>query len=233
MGGMMIDLAAQPKLRTQKSFWGASNTLGGVISNFLMLFKTESLNKAGLIMAQLLSGEKRYAIGSMLTFGLANTLILYAINWVRGYGFMPGDDDDEWWETAAQVGYNVTLADFTAVPIIGEGIDIAKSRLLGGKHYTNSFADMLLPVEDFYRAGKREARNIRKRASWDKHVQAITGLTRAAGASGGVLDLAGCSTLSALVVAAATAGNLARVGKDVYKRVEESLKGNRPKRTRL
>lgn len=233
MGGMMIDLAAQPKLRTQKSFWGASNTLGGVISNFLMLFKTESLNKAGLIMAQLLSGEKRYAIGSMLTFGLANTLILYAINWVRGYGFMPGDDDDEWWETAAQVGYNVTLADLTAVPIIGEGIDIAKSRLLGGKHYTNSFADMLLPVEDFYLAGKREARNIRKRASWDKHVQAITGLTRAAGASGGVLDLAGCSTLSALVVAAATAGNLARVGKDVYKRAEELLKGNRPKRTRL
>ncbi|MGN0828094.1 MAG: hypothetical protein ACI4PZ_00040 [Akkermansia sp.] len=233
MGGMMIDLAAQPKLRTQKSFWGASNTLGGVISNFLMLFKTESLNKAGLIMAQLLSGEKRYAIGSMLTFGLANTMILYAINWVRGYGFMPGDDDDEWWETAAQVGYNVTLADFTAVPIIGEGIDIAKSRLMGGKHYTNSFADMLLPVEDFYRAGKREARNIRKRASWDNHVQAITSLTRAAGASGGVLDLAGCSTLSALVVAAATAGNLARVGKDVYKRAEEALKGNRPKRTRL
>lgn len=224
--GIMIDEVAQPKLRTQKSHWAASNALGGVAGDFIMLFKSESLNKLSVAFAQGMSGEGAAALAGYAAFGSFNALVLWAINWVRGQWSF-GDDDKsktEWWQKLAKFGFNTFTADLSALPIVGEAVGRMESSLFGGYSPQNSLLDSVFPATGFYNAAKREVKAIAKGDSaWDQHLQNVTNMTREAAACGAYIpSVHGTGvTISNLLAAVATVANMVRAGKDVVKNTLE------------
>lgn len=224
--GIMIDEVAQPKLRTQKSHWAASNALGGVAGDFIMLFKSESLNKLSVAFAQGMSGEGAAALAGYAAFGSFNALVLWAINWVRGQWSF-GDDDKsktEWWQKLAKFGFNTFTADLSALPIVGEAVGRMESSLFGGYSPQNSLLDSVFPATGFYNAAKREVKAIDKGdAAWDQHLQNVTNMTREAAACGAYIpSVHGTGvTISNLLAAVATVANMVRAGKDVVKKTLE------------
>jgi hypothetical protein len=219
--GMMIELAAQPQLRTQKNYWAASGALGA-LGDFFFMFKSEALAKMGVYIAQMFAGNHKAWLAGWLSFGVANSLVLALIDYIRGY--WPDDDDEDKWQKRG-LGFlaNVLFQDISSVPVLGDFAGWAQAELQGEKPWRTSFADMVFPSE-VWSAGKREVKNIRKGESWDKHVTALCSMARAIGSSGGWFQngrSVPMGTCAELALAAAAISNIVRFGKDAVKFLTE------------
>lgn len=219
LAGMALDVAGQPQLRTQKSYWAASGALGGM-GDFLFMFRSDTLSKAGLWIAQASSGEGRAALGGWLAFGIMNSLVLAMLEGLRGN---LGDDDDEWWQYAAAFGMNVLTNDATALPVVGDMLAKVRAGIMGEPVFQNGLSD-LVPFGEVFEYGRREVRNIRKGAGWDRHWNATAGLLRAIGSSCAVCQdstIGPLANLSSLTMAAAVFANSTKFVQGLVKLGEE------------
>lgn len=219
LAGMALDVAGQPQLRTQKSYWAASGALGGM-GDFLFMFRSDTLSKAGLWIAQATSGEGKSAVGGWLAFGIMNSLVLAMLEGLRGN---LGDEDDEWYQYAAAFGMNVLTNDATALPVVGEMLAKVRAGIMGEPVFQNGLSD-LVPFGEVFEYGKREVKNIRKGASWDRHWNATAGLLRALGSSCAVCQdstIGPLANLSSLTMAAAVFANSTKFVQGLIKLGEE------------
>lgn len=219
LAGMALDVAGQPQLRTQKSYWAASGALGGM-GDFLFMFRSDTLSKAGLWIAQATSGEGKAAVGGWLAFGIMNSLVLAMLEGLRGN---LGDEDDEWYQYAAAFGMNVLTNDATALPVVGEMLAKVRAGIMGEPVFQNGLSD-LVPFGEVFEYGKREVKNIRKGASWDRHWNATAGLLRALGSSCAVCQdstIGPLANLSSLTMAAAVFANSTKFVQGLIKLGEE------------
>lgn len=220
IAGMALDVAAQPQLRTQKGYWAASGAFGGM-GDFLFMFRSDTLSKAGLWIAQSLSGEKLSAFTGILAFGVMNSLVLAFLEGLRGN--LP-DDDEEPWKLALTFGMNVLTNDIAAMPIAGDALRKLRAVVLGERYYESGSLVDLVPFGEVVEYGKREVRNIRKGASWDRHWNATAGLLRALGSSCAVCQestIGPLANLSSLTMAAAVLGNATQFVEGLIKLAEE------------
>lgn len=216
--GLMIELAAQPQLRTQKNYWAASGALGA-LGDFFFMFKSEALAKMGVYIAQMFAGNHKAWLAGWLSFGVANSLVLALIDYIRGY-WPDDDDEDKWQKRGLSFGTNVLFLDITSVPLLGDFAAWAQAEILGEKPWRSSIADMVMPFGDIWNAGKREVKNIRKAKGWDEHVAAMCSLARALGTSGGWVQngrSVPVGTCAELALATAAISNIVRFGKDAVK----------------
>ena len=215
---MMVDRAAQPQLRTQKGYLAAGGGAFGALGNFFYMFKSETLNKIGLYVAQMMSGQHRAWIVGALSFGVMNSVILALIDWICGRWY--DDDDDKWEKRAKSFAGNVLFNDISTVPLLGELPDWLRGKLVGERYWASN--SLVSWGTDTWKYGAREWKNIEEGASWDKHVTALCGLTRSVGALGGV-GLNGHNAVIGscceLALAAASLSNTVRFLKDVGKKV--------------
>lgn len=215
---MMVDRAAQPQLRTQKGYLAAGGGAFGAMGNFFYMFKSETLNKIGLFVAQMLAGQHRTWIVGALSFGVMNSIILALIDWICGRWY---DDDEEKWEKRAKsFAGNVLFNDIATVPLLGELPDWLRGKLVGDRHWASN--SLVAWGTDTWKYGEREWKNIDKGASWDKHVTALCSLARSVGALSG-MGLSGhnaaVGSCCELTLAAASLSNTVRFVKDVVKKV--------------
>ncbi|MBR4310754.1 MAG: hypothetical protein IKW19_00790 [Akkermansia sp.] len=215
---MMVDRAAQPQLRTQKGFLAAGGGMFGALGNFFYMFKSETLNKLGLYVAQMMAGQHRAWLVGALSFGVMNSIILALIDWICGRWY---DDDDEKWEKRAKsFAGNVLFNDISTVPLLGEVPDWVRGQLLGERYWASN--SLVSWGTDTWKYGAREWKNIDEGASWDKHVTALCSLARSVGALGG-MGLSGhnaaVGSCCELTLAAASLSNTVRFVKDVLKKV--------------
>lgn len=220
--GMAIDRAAQPQLRTQKGYWAAGGGAFGAMGNFFYMFKSEVLGKLGLYVGQMFAGHHGAWIGGALSFGVLNSLVLALIDYVRGYWY--DDEEDKWEKRAKQFAWNILANDISAVPVLGDLEGWGRSTLLGGRPWNSSLVDMVVPFKDMYTYGKRELKNIDKGASWDKHIQALCGFTRALGSAGGWFQnnsRVAIGSCAELTLAAAAISNITRFTKDLIKKITD------------
>jgi len=215
---MMVDRAAQPQLRTQKGFLAAGGGAFGAIGNFFYMFKSETLNKLGLYVAQMMAGQHRAWLVGALSFGVMNSVVLALIDWICGRWY---DDDDEKWEKRAKsFAGNVLFNDISTVPLLGEIPDWVRGKLLGERYWASN--SLVSWGTDTWKYGAREWKNIDEGASWDKHVTALCSLARSVGALGG-MGLSGhnaaVGSCCELTLAAASLSNTVRFVKDVVKKV--------------
>lgn len=228
--GLMIDRVAQPRLRTQQNFWTAGGGWAGCLGNFLTMFKSETLAKLGEYIALAMNGQYFHLGAAAFSYGLLNALILALIDWVRGYG---DDDEDatQWWLT---LGTNVVFNDLGSVPVFGTGVEWVKHKIAGGYMPQSSPMEMVVPYSELWKYSKQVYRNFDKDASWDKHLNSLTGLLRTLGGASGWAQnstIGPMATVSSLTLAAATMGNLTRFGRDIYKKtVDEDEPERKPQR---
>ena len=215
---MMVDRAAQPQLRTQKGFLAAGGGMFGALGNFFYMFKSETLNKLGLYVAQMMAGQHRAWLVGALSFGVMNSVVLALIDWICGRWY---DDDDEKWEKRAKsFAGNVLFNDIATVPFAGDIVDWVRGQWLGERYWASN--SLVSWGTDTWKYGAREWKNIEKGASWDKHVTALCSLARSVGALGGVGlngHSAAIGSCCELTLAAASLSNTVRFVKDVVKKV--------------
>lgn len=220
--GLMIELAAQPQLRTQKNYWAASGALG-VFGDFFFMFKSEALGKMGVYIAQMFNGNHKAWLAGWLSFGVANALLLALIDYMRGYG--PDDDDDDFWtRQLGSIALNTVFQDVSSLPVLGDVPAYLKSQILGEREWKSSLVDMVLPIRDIWSAGQREVKNIQRGRELEAHVTALCSLARAVGAGGGWVANSSrvpIGTCAELALAAAAISNVVRFGKDVVKFLTE------------
>lgn len=231
--GLMVDRVAQPRLRTQQNFWTAGGGWAGCLGNFLTMFKSETLAKLGEYIALAMNGQYARLGTAAFSYGLLNALILALVDWMRGYG---DDDEDaaQWWLT---LGTNIVFNDLGSVPVFGTGVEWVKHKIAGGYMPQSSPMEMVVPYSDLWKYTKQVYRNVEKDASWDKHLNSLTGLMRTLGGASGWAQnstVGPLATASSLTLAAATLGNLTRFGRDVYKRTgdEDETQEAKPARGR-
>ena len=219
LAGMALDVAGQPQLRTQKSYWAASGALGGM-GDFLFMFRSDTLSKAGLWIAQATSGEGKAAVGGWLAFGIMNSLVLAMLEGLRGN---LGDEDDEWYQYLGAFGMDVLTNDATALPVVGDMLAKVRAGIMGEPVFESGLSD-LVPFGEVFEYGKREVKNIRKGASWDRHWNATAGLLRAIGSSCAVCQdstIGPLANLSSLTMAAAVFANSTKFVQGLIKLGEE------------
>lgn len=215
---MMIDRAAQPQLRTQKGYLAAGGGAFGAMGNFFYMFKSETLNKIGLYVAQMMAGQHRAWLVGALSFGVMNSVVLALIDWICGRWY---DDDDEKWEKRAKsFAGNVFFNDIATVPFAGDIVDWVRGQWLGERYWASN--SLVSWGTDTWKYGARVWENIDEGASWDKHVTALCSLARSVGALGGVGlngHSAAVGSCCELTLAAASLSNTVRFFKDVVKKV--------------
>ena len=219
LAGMALDVAGQPQLRTQKSYWAASGALGGM-GDFLFMFRSDTLSKAGLWIAQATSGEGKAAVGGGLAFGIMNSLVLAMLEGLRGN---LGDDDDKWYQYLGAFSLDVLTNDATALPVVGDMLAKVRAGIMGEPVFESGLSD-LVPFGEVFEYGKREVKNIRKGASWDRHWNATAGLLRAIGSSCAVCQdstIGPLANLSSLTMAAAVFANSTKFVQGLIKLGEE------------
>lgn len=215
---MMVDRAAQPQLRTQKGYLAAGGGMFGALGNFFYMFKSETLNKIGLYVAQMMAGQHRAWLVGALSFGVMNSVVLALIDWICGRWY---DDDDEKWEKRAKsFAGNVFFNDIATVPFAGDIVDWVRGQWLGERYWASN--SLVSWGTDTWKYGARVWENIDEGASWDKHVTALCSLARSVGALGGVGlngHSAAVGSCCELTLAAASLSNTVRFFKDVVKKV--------------
>lgn len=215
---MMVDRAAQPQLRTQKGYLAAGGGAFGAMGNFFYMFKSETLNKLGLYVAQMMAGQHRAWLVGALSFGVMNSVVLALIDWICGRWY---DDDDEKWEKRAKsFAGNVFFNDIATVPFAGDIVDWVRGQWLGERYWASN--SLVSWGTDTWKYGARVWENIDEGASWDKHVTALCSLARSVGALGGVGlngHSAAVGSCCELTLAAASLSNTVRFFKDVVKKV--------------
>ena len=224
----MLDFAAQPVLRTQKSYHAAAGTFGSFGSN-MFLFRSESVKNFGGWMAQVLNGETGAAVAGNAFFGVANALLVGMLSWLAG--FWPDEDDEDRW---AKVGTKFTLdaltGDLASVPVLDDIV-------MGVRHLVEQQVENATDVKvksprfqdkgalfDLLDAAQREYRNMEEGNPWQRHVSAVTRLLGAVGACTAFCKNSAVGPLSdvaSLAWAAAACGNMAKFMRNVYDRVDE------------
>lgn len=224
----MLDFAAQPVLRTQKSYHAAAGTFGSFGSN-MFLFRSESVKNFGGWMAQVLNGETGAAVAGNAFFGVANALLVGMLSWLAG--FWPDEDDEDRW---AKVGTKFTLdaltGDLASVPVLDDIV-------MGVRHLVEQQVENATDVKvksprfqdkgalfDLLDAAQREYRNMEEGSPWQRHVSAVTRLLGSVGACTAFCKNSAVGPLSdvaSLAWAAAACGNMAKFMRNVYDRVDE------------
>ncbi len=214
--GRALSLAAQPHEASEKSLFAAR---GGIISNLLFQFKSETVNKLGLTFSRLMSGEAGVGMRDYMLFGATNAAIAAAIAWVRY-----GDDDEpkkgEEWKPYARLALNTLTGDLSAVPIIGDEIRRASAKVTGDYYRQRGMLESYIDVPGIYRHTERllTGKKSRKAMGWHDYMVEVNGLTRKLGVlSAFVGDGA---TWAELVLSAAALSNFIRTGADVAEAVE-------------
>ena len=220
IAGMALDVAAQPQLRTQKGYWAASGAFGAM-GDFLFMFRSDTLSKAGLWIAQMTSAEKMPAVGGWLAFGVMNSLVLAMLEGLRGN---LGDDDDEWWQYALVFGADVLTNDISALPFVGDIVRKGRSLVMGERYFSGGEIAQILPFAEVFEYGKREFKYIKNGASWDKHWNATAGLLSALGSSCSVCQestIGPLANVSSLTMAAGMLANTTKFVQGLIKLAEE------------
>lgn len=231
--GRMMELGAQPLTRTQKSMFQNGS---GLLGKLTFAMKSESINKLGLMSAQVVRGERVAPINAWLAFGVFNAAIAFLI------AKLQGNDDDEGLADDVISGVVSTLTGpLSAVPVLSEGIAELASLITGERVYSSNLGKQILDVGGIARGIKKLYRHHdgERELSWEQYFQAVTTLLRASGAGFGAFARSGSEALSSwgsLALSAAAGANLSRVAKDVLctvgllERKEEKKKKKKSKK---
>lgn len=224
--GLMVDLVAQPKLRTQKGLWASHGGFFGGVGNFFYMFRSESLAKIGTYIAQMSSGDYAKALGGFMSMGVG----LWFVNLLCSYlkGQIDGDDLDDTEDVLKFARKSVTeviFGDLASLPIVGGGIGAAKAAVGGTWHYVNDPLQMILPVSDLWKRPKQLYKAVDKDGIWSfKAMRALCNCLRVGGnASGWGLGTGSAvmSSAAGIILGAAVMGNAGRFVLDVAERVTE------------
>ncbi len=217
--GRAISLSAQPKRIIDKSLFAAR---GGLITNIMLMFKSEIINKLGLTISRMMSGEIYSATSLHLLYGISTAFIATAIGWIR-YGDSDDDEDKALWKEALSFGVKIGTGDLSATPIIGDGIKSITSRLTGEWNSARPLHEMFIDPIGIYQksarliSGKKQGRDM----TAHDYLSTTQGLIRAFGAASGIfLNNKGGST-AATILDLATASNQARTLSDFIKKLHE------------
>ena len=224
--GLMVDLVAQPKLRTQKGLWASHGGFFGGVGNFFYMFRSESLAKIGTYLAQFSSGDYAKALGGFMSMGVGLWLVGLVCSFLKGQ--IDGDDLDEEEDLLKFARKSVTeviFGDLASLPIVGGGIGAAKAAVGGTWHYVNDPLQMILPVSDLWKRPKQLYKAVDNEGIWSfKAMRALCNCLRAGGnASGWGMGTGSAVTSSAagIILGAAVLGNAGRFVLDVAERVTE------------
>lgn len=231
--GRMLELGAQPLTRMQKGIFQNSS---GMLGKMTFAMKSESINKFGLMCAQLTHGERVAPVAAWMTLGLMNAGIAYLISMIQG----DDDEKDTWVTHATSIGISAVIGPLSAVPVVSESVAHLASMITGERVYSDSLARQIFDFGNL----KRQAEKLYKHHSgeremgWESYFKTVTTLLRSSGAIGGAFSRSGSAALSSfgsLALSAAAGANLSRVAKDALCAVglfdrEKEGKKKKPKR---
>lgn len=229
--GRMLELGAQPLTRTQK---GIFQNASGMLGKMTFAMKSESINKLGLMSAQLVRGERVSPVAAWVSFGLVNAAIAFLISKMQG-------DDDDWKSDVATAATSAITGPLSAVPVLGEGIAALAGMITGERVYSSNLGRQILDVEGVATQARKLYRHHadEREMTWEQYFQTITGLLRASGAGFGAFSRSGSEALSSfgsLALSAAAGANVSRAGKDILCTVglldRPKKKGNAKSRTK-
>ena len=224
--GLMVDLVAQPKLRTQKGLWASHGGFFGGVGNFFYMFRSESLAKIGTYIAQMSSGDYAKALGGFMSMGVG----LWFVNLLCSYlkGQIDGDDLDDTEDVlkfARKSVAEIIFGDLASLPIVGGGIGAAKAWAGGTWHYVQDPLQMFLPVTDLWKRPKQLYTAVDKDGIWSfKAMRALCNCLRVGGNASGWGLGSGSAVMSSaagIILGAAVMGNAGRFVMDVAERVTE------------
>ena len=210
--GRALSISAQPHEASEKSLFGAR---GGIISNMLFQFKSETINKMGLVFSRMLSGETSVGLRDYMIFGVVNASIAALIAWIR-YGDDDKDKKDEdAWKSYVSFVLSALTGDLSAVPLLGDEIRRGTSMLTGEYYRQRGILEGYFDVGGMRRHVQRLAtgEKSRKPMDWHDYVVEVNGLVRKLGVLSSFLGDG--ATWSELVLSAAAASNVVRTGADV------------------
>ena len=224
--GLMVDLVAQPKLRTQKGLWASHGGFFGGVGNFFYMFRSESLAKIGTYLAQLTSGDYAKAFAGFMSMGVGLWFVNLLCSFLKGQ--IDGDDlDDEEGvlQFARKSAAEIIFGDLASLPIVGGGIGAAKAWAGGTWHYVQDPLQMFLPVSDLWKRPTQLYKAVESDGIVSfKAMRALCNCLRVAGnVSGWGLGTGSAAMSSAcgIILGAAVVGNAGRFGLDVAERVTE------------
>lgn len=229
--GRMLELGAQPLTRTQK---GIFQNASGMLGKMTFAMKSESINKLGLMSAQMVRGERVSPVAAWVSFGLVNAAIAFLISKMQG-------DDDDWKSDVATAATSAITGPLSAVPVLGEGIAALAGMITGERVYSSNLGRQILDVEGVATQARKLYRHHadEREMTWEQYFQTITGLLRASGAGFGAFSRSGSEVLSSfgsLALSAAAGANVSRAGKDILCTVglldRPKKKGNAKSRTK-
>lgn len=224
--GLMVDLVAQPKLRTQKGLWASHGGFFGGVGNFFYMFRSESLAKIGTYLAQLTSGDYAKAFAGFMSMGVGLWFVNLLCSFLKGQ--IDGDDlDDEEGvlQFARKSAAEIIFGDLASLPIVGGGIGAAKAWAGGTWHYVQDPLQMFLPVSDLWKRPTQLYKAVESDGIVSfKAMRALCNCLRVAGnVSGWGLGTGSAAMSSAcgIILGSAVVGNAGRFGLDVAERVTE------------
>ncbi|MBQ8517122.1 MAG: hypothetical protein IJ498_06040 [Akkermansia sp.] len=224
--GMMLDLVAQPKLRTQKGLWASHGGWGGGLGDFLFMFRSEVLAKMGTYFAQLFSGQIGRTFAGYTSFGALAFLVKFMLDFVTGR--IDGDDlddEDDWKKMARKSLAEIALNDLSSIPAVGSGFELLKSYIGGTRYYTRDPLANILPINEMISKSKRVYKVAADDGLWSfKTMRALSNWAKACGCSSGLFMGTGstiCNTAMSIILGAAVLGNAGRFVLDVAERVTE------------
>lgn len=224
--GLMVDLVAQPKLRTQKGLWASHGGFFGGVGNFFYMFRSESLAKIGTYLAQLTSGDYAKAFAGFMSMGVGLWFVNLLCSFLKGQ--IDGDDlDDEEGvlQFARKSAAEIIFGDLASLPIVGGGIGAAKAWAGGTWHYVQDPLQMFLPVSDLWKRPTQLYKAVESDGIVSfKAMRALCNCLRVAGnVSGWGLGTGSAAMSSAcgIILGTAVVGNAGRFGLDVAERVTE------------
>ena len=218
--GMMLDLVAQPKLRTQKGLWASHGGWGGGLGDFLFMFRSEVLAKMGTYFAQLFSGQIGRAFAGYTSFGALAFLVKFMLDFVTGR--IDGDDlddEDDWKKMARKSLAEIALNDLSSIPAVGSGFELMKSYIGGTRYYTHDPLANILPINEMISKSKRVYKVAADDGLWSfKTMRALSNWAKACGCSSGLFMGTGstiCNTAMSIILGAAVMGNVGKFTSEV------------------
>ncbi len=207
--GRALTLAAQPSEASEKSLYAAQ---GGIMSNMLFMFKSETISKLGLTFARFFSGEYTAGIRDYMRYGFMVTAIAALVEWVR-YGDEP--EEDEEWKYFAKYGLNMLTGDLASMPIAGDIIRPLTSAATGQYYRQQGLVESYINPIAIWRHGIRlySGEKGRKEMDWHDYVAETNALIRKLG----ILSIFAGSgaTWAEFVLSVAAGSNILRTGADV------------------
>lgn len=209
--GRALETSAQPNEASQKTLFAAR---GGIVTNVLFQFRSETMNKLGQLISRIMAGESVWSIRDYMTYGAANAAIAAMIAWVRY-----GDDDkkrkNETWEPYIRFALNAATGDLSAIPIIGDEIKRATASITGDTYWKGGVVQSYIDPTGIHKhlVKLSEGKKNHKKMDWHDYIVETNGLIRKAGILTSFLGNG--STLSELILSAAAAGNIIRSGADI------------------